>query len=347
MGAGNLDKLFGVEFSELAHDPGAEIPPTTPGRVLHIDGDFLAYQVSADDTKTLADMKHNHDVAVEELRLLAGAEKVVSHLTASHGDKGNRFVIAVQKEYQANRKDKVKPKYLHHIKLWMHETRNAVLHEYQEADDGLCQANYNAKISGSPDLSVLVSKDKDLQMCPGWHLDWDEGELEFVDGYGYVQLDRSKTSPKIVGKGTSYFWSQMLTGDGADGIQGLPYITGDVLNAVKPTKAVLTALEVLSCPNATKKKKESAQKKLDARTPGKCGPVVAYDIVSKAKNDKQAFQLVKSLYQKTGDTVGFKHWRTGEDVNWEKVFVSEAKLLWMRRTPHENDVLDYFRKECQ
>lgn len=344
--AEKLKNLFGVDVNELTGHALEEpdYPDTTPGRVLHIDGDFLAYQVSADDEKSLDSMMHNHDIAVETLRLLAGAERTVSHLTASHGDKGRRFEIAIQKEYQGNRKGKAKPKHLHTVKSWMEMRRNAISHVHQEADDGLCQANWSAIQEGTPQLSILVSKDKDLQMCHGVHLDWDTGELETVDGFGYVDLDRSKSSPKIVGKGPAYFWAQMLTGDTADAIQGLPMLPGSVLNAVKPTKAVTDALKVLNDSRQPADAVRRANKVLGERKPGLCGPVIAYELMKKLKNDKQALTLIKTLYEKYGQDIGFTHWQTGETVEWQKVFVSEAKLLWMRRVPDENDVLHYFKE---
>lgn len=341
--AEKLQSLFGVNIDDIQGHALEEpdYPDVTPGRVLHIDGDFLAYQVAADDSKSLATMMHNHDIAVETLRLLAGAETTVSHLTASHGNKGNRFELAIQKEYQSNRKGKVKPKHLHTMKSWMETQRGAMNHEIQEADDGLCQANWNAIQKDESELSVLVSKDKDLQMCQGFHLDWDTGELEEVNGFGYVTLDRSKSSPKIVGKGNAYFWAQMLTGDSADSIQGLPFLTGARLNEFKPTKVVKDTLEKLKH-SSTPVQRSALQKKLDARKPGKCGPVIAFDILQTITTDKEAFDFVKTLYSEYDN---FVHWDTGEAVPWQKVFVSEAQLLWMRRKPDDNDVLHYF-KEC-
>ncbi len=338
-----LKEKFGFDssnFKEQVSDP--DFPDVIPGRVLNIDGDFLAYQVSADDTKPLKDMMHNHDVAVEELRLYAGAESVVLHLTASEGDKGERYDIAIQQEYQNNRKDKAKPKHLHTIKGWMETSRGAISHVDQEADDGMCQANYKAVKNSSPDLAVLCSMDKDLQMCPGWHLDWQEGTLEFVEGYGYVNLDRSKSSPKIVGKGTAFFWSQMLTGDTADSIKGIPLVPGSLLNQVKPTKPITAAMQLLK--TGTKAQKAKAQKTLDARKDGACGAVIASELMKLVKNDKQAFDLIKTVYKNYGDTVGFKHWQTGESVEWHKVLVSEAQLLWMRRVPDRKDVLKFFKE---
>jgi hypothetical protein len=345
--AEQLQKLFGVDVSDLTGHALEEpdYPDTTPGRVLHIDGDFLAYQVSADDSKSVSTMMHNHDVAVETLRLLAGAEHAVCHLTASHGDKGKRYELAIQKEYQSNRKGKAKPKHLHTIKSWMEEKREAINHVNQEADDGLSQANWEQVVKGTPELSVLVSKDKDLQMCQGLHLDWDTGDLEEVSGFGYIKLDRSKSSPKVTGKGSAFFWAQMLMGDGADNIQGLPLLHSTTLNAVKPTKATTLAQKHLKACKALNdcKKCDKAKNTLAKRKPSKCGPVIVYDILKNIKTDKTAFTLVKALYKKHGEEHGFKHWETGEDVHWGKVLLSEAQLLWMRRFPHENDVLGFFK----
>lgn len=343
MDAEQLKQLFGVDANKLTSHALDEpdYPDTVPGRVLHIDGDFLAYQVSADDTKSLDSMMHNHDVAVETLRLLAGAEDTVSHLTASHGDKGGRYDQAIQREYQGNRKNKVKPRHLHTIKSWMHMKRNAISHANQEADDGLAQAVWN-----DPKNAVLTSKDKDLRMCQGLHLDWDDGRLIKVDGFGSVELDRSKSSPKVVGYGNAFFWAQMLMGDPADNIQGLPKVGGDLLNEVAPTKAITKALETLKDSKATKKAKLKAKETLDKRSPKACGPVLVADLMDRVNTDKDAFEMVKSLYAVYGEQVGFTHWNTGEDVPWQKVFVSEAKLLWMRRSSCENDVVRYL-KTCQ
>lgn len=343
--AEDIIKSFGLDPSDIKDHALAEVtyPETVPGRVLHIDGDFLAYQVSADDSKSLSSMMHNHDVAVEALRLLAGAETVVSHLTASHGDKGGRYESAIIKEYQGNRKGKIKPKHLYTIKSWMHSKRGAISHEDQEADDGLCQSNWKAIQEGNPDLSVLVSKDKDLQMCSGWHLDWDDGTLEYVDGFGYVKLDRSKSSPKVIGKGTAFFWAQLLMGDTADNISGLPKLPGSVLNKIKPTKATLAAQAVLDDPKATEKRKASALKTLKNRKSGPCGAVNAFKVMTYLKNDKVAYKAIQELYKAYGETEGFKHWKTGKEVHWKKAFLSEANALWMRRNNNNDDVLDFFK----
>ena len=97
MGSVDLDALFGTDVSGL-EDSGLspDFPEIVPGRVLHIDGDFLAYQISATkEERPLEEMMHNHDVAVETLRLLGGAEKTQLHITDTGSNKGNRYNIAL------------------------------------------------------------------------------------------------------------------------------------------------------------------------------------------------------------------------------------------------------------
>jgi hypothetical protein len=343
-----LNKLLGYDVNELdEHDPQVDYPDTVAGRVLHIDGDFLAYHVSFDNETPFADMIHNHDVAVEILRLSAGAERTLLHLTASEGCKGSRYEIAIQSAYQINRVDKEKPKMLDAIKKWMEDSRGALNHINQEADDGLCQALWSAHAAGTPELAVLVSKDKDLWMCTGWHLDWDEKTLEYVDGFGYTSLDRSKSTPKIRGKGTKYFWSQMLTGDAADSIKGLPKVSGDVLNKIKPTKAITKALGIVNGDvTATAKQMDKALDTLSERSPGACGAVLASTIIERLHNDRQAYTVVSNMYKWYGENIGFVHWENDKPVPWKDVFLSEAQLLWMRREEGDNDV-EIFFEECK
>jgi len=304
----------GVNLADLdAHDERT-YPDQVPGRVLHIDADFLAYQVSADGDKTFDEMKHNADVSVETLRLLAGAQATQLHLTPSQSNKGFRHVAAIQKEYQGNRRDREKPQLLNAVRTWMHMDRGAQLHVVQEADDGLAQAMYRAEHLGTGDKTVLCSLDKDLLMVPGLHMDWHTGIISPVsdrrgDRFGWIALDRSKSSPKVIGRGTKFFWAQMLMGDAADNIKGLPKMW--TVKGFKP-----------------------------------CGAVKTSEVLQTAKDDKTCFQAVRALYQLYGEQHGFTHWETGAPATWEEVFLSEARLLWMRRCSDENDVVSWFAERC-
>ena len=336
--------MFGVDVNSLPQQYTPEItyPDTVIGRILHIDGDFLAYQVSGDNSKSLDTMIHNHDVLVETLRLLAGAEYTVSHLTSSKGDKGGRYKIAKQKKYQANREGREKPEKLAEIKYFMEKERGAINHKDQEADDGLCQALWKSNTEGNKDLCIITSKDKDLRMCTGLHLNWDTGDIIDVDGYGSIYLDSTGSSSKIGGYGTSYFWSQMLTGDTADNIQGLPALVPPLLNKYKPTASTTKWESKLIDPKTSNAEKMKCLDRLKNRKPSKCGAVLAHSILRDCKSDIEALKVVKQAYKLYGDHVGFTNY-LGEPVSWQEVFKSEANLLWMRRTKNTWDVNNFIK----
>jgi hypothetical protein len=141
--------LNGIDLAGLGADaPEApSFPAPVPGRVVQIDADFLAYQVSAEkadgsDSKSLEDMKYNAEVAVELLKRMAGASTVHLHLTPGTSDKGGRYDQAIQKEYQGNREGKSKPKYLHIVRDWLPKRFPGTLHMNCEADDGMSSAQY-------------------------------------------------------------------------------------------------------------------------------------------------------------------------------------------------------------
>lgn len=305
----------GVDLSVLIPQfPAKNFPATVPGRVVHIDADFLAYMVSYEKEGTqilLEDMQHNCRTAIESMRRMAGAESVYLHLTPSSSNKGGRSELAILKEYQGSRKDKPKPAKLHIMRDWMGKAFPATLHQFCEADDGMSSSQYAAFANRSSNLSIICSKDKDLNMVPGLHLDWDSGEIsDSITPFGEIYLDESTSTKKIKGYGQKFFWAQMLMGDQADTISGLPLV----------------------CHSSLSK-------------PKKVGPVLTYSLLCGIGNNREAFSYVKDLYSRYGTEIGFKHWQTGEAVHWGKAFVSEAQLLWMRMNKEDpNDVLTFFKR---
>lgn len=337
---------FGIDFNTLAYDDHASYPDTIPGRVLHVDGDFICYFVTCHEDEPWSTMVSSAEVQIETLRLLAGAEKVKLHLTAANSTKGGRY--GIQREYQGNRKNKEKPQRLEEMRLYLRDKYGAAYWLDQEADDGMSQANWDAIKKGQSHLSVIASKDKDLTMCQGWHLDWDTGSLWEVDGFGHVEVDRSKSAAKCVGRGYAFFWAQMLMGDTADHIQGLPKLPGTVLNKIKPTKAITSALATLESETATEAQKDKARNTLAKRKDGQCGGVTAAAVVQLMSSNQQALKAISRLYKWYGETYGFTHWETGKPIEWSTVFYSEANMLWMRQERNqlgdELDVRRFFRE---
>jgi hypothetical protein len=146
-------------------------------------------------------------------------------------------------------------------------------------------------------------------MVPGLRLDWDKGTIEDVTSFGYCTWKELPSGKKLVGRGTKFFWLQMLMGDTADNTQGLPKI---VVPGAKP--------------------------KL-------CGQSAADKLLANCNNDRDCLRVVLPLYVLYGEQVGFKNYRDGADVLGVDVFKSEARLHWMRRYKDDkDDVLKWLRE---
>lgn len=311
---------------ELTFLPDAkEYPEAVPGRVAHIDADFLAYHASYEregENRTLDDMILALKTMIKDLMASCGATHAVLHTTPSGSDKAGRYKVAIQKGYQSARSNKEKPRFLEAVRAWMEVP---MIHNVSgrswmdaEADDGMAEAAWEAweQYEGhQPEdyLCVIASRDKDLRIVPGLHFNFDTGEVEgATDTFGYIEIkttvkikelpdgkQQKKKTHKPRGYGTKFFWWQMLMGDQADTITGIPRV----------------------------------------------GIVKAYDMLKDCKSDYECLQVVKTAYRLYGDTKGFLHWDTKDDVKWSEVFISEAQLLWMQRTAGDiNDVKKWIKE---
>lgn len=209
--------MYGIDVTTLDyHLPSLEV---VKGRTLHIDADFIAHQCSYYEDVDFANKCSNAVNMCNALRLNAGAENMLLHLTASGSTKGGRYAIARLKEYQGNRKGKEHPVDLEPLRIWLSRNCPSRYWTDREADDGMSQMQ-RAMIERNPESSVIMSGDKDLNIVPGYHLYPDAGVI-WHDAFGSITLIRGKTA-KLKGVGTKFFWAQMLMGDTADNISGIP-----------------------------------------------------------------------------------------------------------------------------
>lgn len=192
----------------------AEVIPTVKGRTLHIDGDGLAYFAGGKEETTTSTSRSILLNKVGNMKDACGAEKVVLHLTASGSTKGDRYAVASTKPYQGNRTNSQRPKNWAYLRNFMLESGHPDFtvknwHD-READDGF---GYIASVR--PD-DVVGTDDKDMRMLPGLHIVWRGHALVDVPQGCFELVHDGKTY------GYKFFWWQMLRGDVADNIPGLP-----------------------------------------------------------------------------------------------------------------------------
>jgi hypothetical protein len=174
-------------------------------------------------------------------------------------------------------------------------------------------------------------------MFPGLHIDPYTLEHVHVTGYGSCWLDESTSTKKILGWGTSFFWHQLLVGDGADNIPGLPLLSGELANHYKPTAAITKAQERLLT-DCTSKQRDAALRTIKERKPIKVGPVVVAAILAGVDNDYEALRRVRECYYSLygSEVRPVAHWNGGIAVKTAgHMLLEQARLLWMRRVPRE------------
>lgn len=193
-----------------------------------IDGDILLYEIGfATQKKTetgeilpapVEEVNQLVDTRIKEIcAAVYATEPPIIYLTGV----GNfRIEIAKQRAYKGNRKQ-LKPFHYKYIKAYLQSQWNAIIVDGMEADDALC-IEQTSRI-GQRD-TIICSRDKDLKQCPGFHYTWECGKQgswgpAWVDHKGALQLKGPK---KLIGTGSLFFYSQLLTGDATDTYDGLP-----------------------------------------------------------------------------------------------------------------------------
>lgn len=230
--------------AEAAPQTKTSAPDLVPGLVVHIDGDYIAYYAAGNDNTTPGQARLNAASLVDYCRAMTGATDAVVHSTVPGCAKGERYLIAQTRPYQGNRSGGSKPKNHAYLQNWLlhydgKAFRTKVWTE-READDGICFAAYWAR-GRKPGYAAIASRDKDLRMIPGRHLDLETGKITDVpfDTYSIVG-----ENGKIYG--FKWFWLQMLMGDQADNIQGI-YRMGEkgALAALEPANDVIDAMNIV------------------------------------------------------------------------------------------------------
>lgn len=129
--------------------------------------------------------------------------------------------------YKKNRDPDHKPHWYQELGEYLIEVHDAVIVNGQEADDAMGIHQYvdlygenlgcinwpNCDAAGCHDdepHTIICTTDKDLDMIPGWHYNWDKKSKK----YGKYWVDEEQA--------IRWFYTQLLMGDSTDNIKGVP-----------------------------------------------------------------------------------------------------------------------------
>lgn len=214
-------------FEEAIRIAATETPqvtttlPQVAGLALHLDGDYLAYYASGNDETVPGQARQNALDLIESFRSRVGAETVIVHNTSDGSTKGERFLAAKVKPYQGHRSSSRKPKNHAYLRDYLLNYVGAAFTSTnwadREADDAIGLGAMTA-IGGTPGYAAIATKDKDMRMLPGHHINWTSRDVVIVPPGAFEVIGSDN---KLYG--LKWFWQQMLEGDSADNCPGLEY----------------------------------------------------------------------------------------------------------------------------
>jgi len=195
-----------------------------------LDGDIIPYEFASavdsdgDDIPVGWVMKRMYD-RLEKIQERSGVSVMNIFITSL--DKSNfRYDVATIKPYKGHRPTEKGPHW-EAIREELRTNCGAEVVHGMEADDAIAIRQYEAisrdercyedtKVSTFGDIvppiysTVILSRDKDLRMVPGWHYGWGAGNCKERELHFILKME-----------GLRWFYTQILTGDTVDNIPGL------------------------------------------------------------------------------------------------------------------------------
>ena len=156
-----------------------------------------------------------------------------------------KIVKGIPREgYKAGRSER--PIHYQAIRDYLIEYQDAKECPGMEADDAL-----------GIHKGIMVHIDKDINMVPGWHMNWVTGDCyEVPEGFGILEWD--KENSKLISYGLNFFYVQLLMGDSIDNIPAI--------------------------------------KNPFANKSSNFGPKTTYEYLKKSSTEKELFDKVKEVY---------------------------------------------------
>lgn len=291
-----------------------ELTERREGKHVLIDADCVAYWAAAtcdQQSERVASRRVDHRInqILDDCR----AAECTNYLT---GQGNFRDAVATLQRYKGNRyrddgsRITPQPKWLPECREYLIEEHDAILIHGCEADDAL--GIHRAKFPWGNTDYIISSIDKDLRINFGYHHNQNTGKIirvlpimQPLDVILKTSPTTGKVTKKVAGVGLMFFWYQMLVGDSADWIKGLPGVTKEM------------------------------QKRWPKLRMGGCGPMAAVQILQGCETEQEAEGRVWFCYKSYWKQAGYTHWKTQEEFKAgvhtaRKQFIEQMQLLWMR-----------------
>ena len=166
-----------------------------------VDSDIIVYRCGLADREQTEPLSYTlHSVKQTLESILDVFEPSDKTRVLLQGSGNYRNQVATIQPYKGNRDPSKRPQYFDEIREYLIEYKGAELVHGKETDDELATTQWANKDRST----CIVTIDKDLDSVPGWHYNYVNDEMYYVD----------------LATANKKFWCQVLTGDATDNIIG-------------------------------------------------------------------------------------------------------------------------------
>jgi hypothetical protein len=156
-------------MTDSQSQPG-RFPEVVQGRVLHVDGDYLAVYCAGKDDCERKRARQNVLGRIETTRLLSGSEKVVVHLSSTA-----TLTSRDAKRYHRDRNGR-RPKNWEYLREVLEGYEGPKFWSKLWPAGGVAEGiTYCSSVA---DIAICT-RNKDLSVLPGLHINWTTLELTF------------------------------------------------------------------------------------------------------------------------------------------------------------------------
>lgn len=188
-------------------------------KICLLDADSILFIVThnkkGDLVKTLEDCKKYTDEFLESLFRLTQSTHYILFLTTGK----QSFRYKVDPKYKSNRVHREKPQFLDQVKDYLVTEYHAKYDFNYESDDLVCISKNYLKNKYPEDEVFISSPDKDILNLEGKHYDYRKN----------IWVETTEQEADLA------FFTDLLTGQSGDGIQGIPFV------GIKTAKKILEA----------------------------------------------------------------------------------------------------------
>lgn len=185
-----------------------------------LDSDSYIYKACCVGT-TFSDKKKIINTIFSSLKDISDCNEVIGYI-GINSDKS--FRKGLYADYKLNRLNMKRPEHLKELSQYLNEYKGFIFVSGIEADDA-CSISANYFNTFDPDNNYLViSNDKDLLQIPTYHYNPNLTKIsQFIDVKNKSDIFISKDK-KVFTTGKYRLFNQILQGDSADNIKGIPKV---------------------------------------------------------------------------------------------------------------------------